>query len=656
MPLRIISVLFFLISSSFGASAQNYESGKVTVEELQEKLHPKDTAAPAAVLFKKGRTFFSFTSEGGFTATHVYEFRIKIYKKEGLTWANQKVLYAVNYGNLADDKVAFSDAVTYNLENGGIVKTKLKKEGDFKNEVNSNHNAAVITLPNVKVGSVIEFKYILKSKNITRLPDFDFQYEIPVNYFEYKTEIPEFFIYKTLLVGNIRPEMKSEFVQISQLYASNYKQINSLYCAKDIPALYKEKFVDNISNYKGSIQNELELKRFPGERVVDYIKTWEGVAASIYKIADYEKQLATRGFFSEDLKQLLVNVDSPRKKLDTIFKFVQNRMNCNDKKGYFTEKGIKKAYQERTGNVADINLMLIAMLKAAQIEANPILLSTIENGASVFPNRTIFNYVIGAAEIDGQEILLDATNKFTTPNILPLNVLNWKGRLIKENGSTKEIELIPASPSKSNYTLYASITPNLGKLEGTLKMQKSEYNAFVFRQANSDQKEESYIEKTENDFGGIEIEKYAIENKKEDLSKPVSETIKFTSDKSYDSIGSKIFLNPLLFFAYSSNPFNQEKRQMPVYFGYPKQQRFNVIYEVPEGYAVESLPHPIRVVMEGKVASYTMNVISDEHTIQIKIIQEINKAIFVADDYDMLKDFFQKIIEIQNQKIVLKKI
>ena len=42
--------------------------------------------------------------------------------------------------------------------------------------------------------------------------------------------------------------------------------------------------------------------------------------------------------------------------------------------------------------------------------------------------------------------------------------------------------------------------------------------------------------------------------------------------------------------------------------------------------------------------------------IQIIITKEINAAILAAEYYDSLKDFFQKIIDKQNEKIVLKKI
>ena len=49
----IASILLFSISI---LQAQKFELGKVSIEELQEKVHPKDTAAVAAILFKKGET------------------------------------------------------------------------------------------------------------------------------------------------------------------------------------------------------------------------------------------------------------------------------------------------------------------------------------------------------------------------------------------------------------------------------------------------------------------------------------------------------------------------------------------------------------------------------------------------------------------------
>lgn len=658
--LIIVVVLFFCFSK---INAQKYELGKVTVAQLEEKVHPKDTTAPAAIIFKKGKTFFTYNRTNGFSANHVYEFKIKIYKKEGLAWADQKVRFYIGYEKLNEDRLEFSNAVTYNLENGKIVKTKLDNQGTFKKKVNKYWNEKTITLPNVKVGSIIEYKYTLKTENIVKLPDFEFQYEIPVDYFEYKTELPEFYVYKTILIGktpitsdakigNGSQSFENEYNQTSSL---SYQQINSLYTGRDITALRSEPYVNNIENYKGSIQYELERVRYPDQPVKDYALTWEGVASTIFKDESFGKELNQTDFLLEDVRKLLANVESPTERLDVIFKFVQNKMNWNEENSYYTDKGVVKAYKEQTGNAAEINFILINMLKIAGIEVNPVLVSTIENGIPVYPTRTGFNYIIAAAEIDGKQILLDATHKFTSPNILPLNVLNWKGRLIKKDGTSKEIDLYPVLLSREFSNTMAKLDAS-GKIEGKVKIQRTDYDAYSFRIQNADKNQENYLQKYEEQLGDLKITDYAIENKKTNFSSPIIETFSFTADNQSEIIGGKIFLNPLLFFTRSKNPFTQEKRQMGVYFGYPTHEKFNLNLDIPEGYMVESLPKSVRISTEDKTIIYTLNISSERNKIQISCIKEINSSIFAADAYDGLKNLFQKMLASQNEKIVLKKI
>ncbi|CAI2765579.1 DUF3857 domain-containing protein [Flavobacterium collinsii] len=663
MKFEKLVIVFLLFFGVLKVKAQNYELGKVTIAELKEKTNPKDTAAVATILFKKARTFFTYNKDKGFTANHVYEFKIKIYKTEGLKWADQKVRFYIGYESLGDDRLEFSNAITYNLENGSIVKTKLDNQGSFKKKVNQFWNEKTITLPNVKVGSIIEYKYILKSENIVRLPDFDFQYEIPVSYFEYKTDIPEYYIYKPILIGNHKVETGAKFTNKTQNFNDDYNrsavlsynQISAFYLGKDIPALTDEPYVDNINNYRGSIQHELERVRYPDQPVKDYALTWEGVTTTIFKDKSFGKELNEKNFLLEDVKRLLTNVESQNERLNIIFKFVQSKMNWNEKNDYYTDKGIVKAYADQTGNVAEINFILINMLKLAGIDVDPVLISTTENGVPVYPTRTGFNYVIAAAEIDGKQILLDATNKFTYPGILPLNVLNWRGRLIKDDGTSEEINLVPTNASKYFSNILVKID-NQGKIEGKIRIQRSDYEAYLFRIENANKTEESYLEKLESQLGDLSISDYKIENRKANFSEPVIETFSLVTDNRVEIIGGKIFINPLLFFTRTKNPFNQEVRQMPVCLGYPTHEKFNLSIEIPEGYVVESLPTPVRISSEDKEIVYFLNIANDGNKVQISSSKEINNTIFAVDHYSGLKDFFSKMILSQNEKIVLKKI
>lgn len=189
-----------------------------------------------------------------------------------------------------------------------------------------------------------------------------------------------------------------------------------------------------------------------------------------------------------------------------------------------------------------------------------------------------------------------------------------------------------------------------------LAVKRTNYSAFNFREINANKSEDLYIDGLENDLSKIEIKDYKIENKTKDLVKPVFENFNFTSNNSFDVIQGKIYLNPMLFFANIKNPFVQEERVMPVYLGYPHRYVYGVTLDLPQGYVIESTPESTHFATDNKGASYEMNIIREEGKIKIEVVKEINKAIFATEDYNMLKNFYQQMIDKQNEKIVLKKI
>lgn len=58
---------------------QNIDFDKVSISELQEKAHPTDNAAVAAVLFSKGNVYFDYSSSDGYFMLTRVKKRIKIY-------------------------------------------------------------------------------------------------------------------------------------------------------------------------------------------------------------------------------------------------------------------------------------------------------------------------------------------------------------------------------------------------------------------------------------------------------------------------------------------------------------------------------------------------------------------------------------------------
>ena len=667
MKQRYFLRLFLLIT--FTTFSQKKELGEVTLEELKENSYSLDSTASAAVLYEKGKTFFEYRQGEGFTVVTQVETKIKIYRKDGYDWANKTIPFYV--GGSETETVSFDKAVTYNLVNGKIEKSKLKREGEFVEKKNKFWSHRKITMPNVREGSVVEYRYTIKSPYISSFPEWNFQRTIPVKYSEYATSVPEYYTYNIYRKGFLQPEEKKEKVNktithdektISKVRGKAYDHSTekihyidnlTIYKLENVPALRDESYVNNAYNYIASVQHELSSQKMPDLSYKSYATSWDDVVKNIYETDGFGNQLSNENYFEEDLSLILKDVTSNEDKVKIVFDYVKFRMNWDGMHGYLCDKGVKKAYKDKTGNVAEINLMLTAMLRKAGVEASPVLISTRSNGINLFPSRNAYNYVITAVEIEDGLILLDATNKYALPNILPIRDLNWFGRLIRNNGSSTEVDLIAKSMSRNNVAMMVSIDGS-GEIKGKIKETLTDYEAFNFRDQNNSLSEESRLDKLERRYNGIEISEYTIENKT-DLSKPITESYAFKYSNAIEIIGDKMYFSPLLFLTQKENPFKQETRQYPVDFVFPSQYKNLLIINIPEGYIIESLPSPINVAFSNNLLNYKFNIVNNGKQLQISSVLDTATSILSADDYEELKVFFNEMIKKQKEKIILKK-
>lgn len=670
MKTNLLAIILFFAFFSPNTNAQEFKLGKVSVAELEEKEHPKDPAAPAAIVFKKGEVTFKYDDNYGFQVVTNVKTRIKIYKKEGYHWANQEVRYYLE--NTFNESVFFSNAVTYNLVGGKIEKTKLKSDGEFVEKINKFWGNKKITMPNVKEGSVIEFEYVIKTGYIGSLRGWDFQTSIPVNYSELTTRIPEYYSYKSnqkgyLNIGRTVEKARGSITinskertgtVVSKTEFSHdkidFEETRTTYIGKDIPAMKEEAYVNNVENYTSSISHELSLVDFPNSTPKYYSTDWESVVKTIYDYGDFGPELNKTGYFEQDITALLEGKNTQGERISVLFDYVKNNIKWNNFKGYSCNDGVKTAYKTKTGNTAEINLMLTAMLRYAGLNANPVLVSTRDNGITFFPSRNAFNSVIAAVETPEGLILLDATEKYSEPNILPLRDLNWMGRLIRKDGTSTEVDLMPKTISREAVNMSVVLKSD-GSAEGKLRKQYTNHEALGFRKQNLATNKDSYLEKLEGSYNNIEISDYERDNDL-DLSKPIVETFVFKDTKDIEVINDKIYISPMLYLVSKENPFKQDVREYPVDFGYPKQEKYNININIPEGFVVESMPKSLNIATGENVGAYKYMIANTVNSIQIVITKDINTAIVQADFYPVLKDFYQQMTDKQNEKIVLKKI
>lgn len=665
--------LFFLLLLSIQLLYPNeIKFGKVSKEMIEEGQHPLEPDAEAAILYKKERVFYNYNHDKGWSVTKEAHYRIKIYNKDGLDWATFQIPLYVSQGD--EEKISNVKGLTFNLVGGKVVGEKLKKGGIFVEEVNKYRKKASITMPEVQEGSVLDIQFTVSSPLYWHMDDFLLQYGIPVNQVDLRLDIPQYFFFKKHTKGfypiQINESRDNRTISVSYRsedragmlgktsrksgalkFYENVYQVN----ASNLPSLVEEEYTSNIDNYRAAIKFELASTQFPNQPHKNYSLTWEGVAKSIYQFEGFGSELNRENYYKDDIDQLIEGITDDQKKALLIFGYVQSKMNWNNFSGVTcSREGIRKAYKEGSGNVAEINLMLTSMFRHAGLKANPILVSTKSHGIPLFPTTDGFNYVIAGIEVPDNVILFDATKKNTVPNVLPERALNWMGRLVREDGSSSQVSLIPKGVSKEIHYVNAKIHGD-GSIEGKTRVQCTNQFALSLRDKLDKTDEESYLETLEDKHGEMEIENYLLKNRDE-LAKPIIETCDFTIENQCEIIGNKIYFKPLLFLAQARNPFKMEKREYPVDFSFPRQEKAIISLTIPEGYKVESLPKSAAVELPESSGVFSFKIQNQGNQIRVSASTELHSASYPVWYYDALKEYYKNLVLKHSEKVVLSKI
>ncbi|PVW17095.1 transglutaminase domain-containing protein [Marixanthomonas spongiae] len=673
--MKIVFTLLITLGYFQYGFSQDFRFGKVSKEELLEKEHPNDSTADAAVLYREMNTNFDYSQNDGFyLTTDVFE-RIKIYNKEGFDWANKKVKLYQGSGN-SNEEISRLKGYTYFLKSGKIEDEKLRSDGIFEEEATEFLETVKFTMPAVSEGCVIEYKYTITSPFITNIDEYRFQEQIPVNKVALRFTAPEYFNYKMHQKGwvpfrinesgktrtmhyNTKTEVISGFGAVRQntkTQRAEVKFMENTYSVsmEHVPALKQEAFTNNIDNYSSSLKFELSYTKFPGSTLEMYTTTWEDVSKSIYDSDAFGDQLKRNNYFDDDIDQLLSGVSNPKEKILKIYEFAKAKMNWNSFVGLYTQEGTKSAYKKGSGNAADINLLLVAMLRYADINANPVLVSTKSNGIPMFPTRNGFNYVIAAVEDGNNTLLLDATIKEGEPNILQPELLNWQGMIVREDRTSSWVSLYPNRHAQQSTMMNLTVNKDDYSITGAAQNRFTGHYALLQRKAYRNANEEEIRKKLEENSGETEISNIEFTNL-DKLYQPVALKYDFENFDAVEEIGGKLYFSPLLFLAVDENPFKVEERNYPIDFNYPMKDRYIVTVDIPEGYTVESVPESAAFALgeNSGVFKYVINKISGK--LQISVEFALNDAVMPAREYANIKKFFKMMIDKEQEKVVLVK-
>ncbi|GAA4319051.1 hypothetical protein [Compostibacter hankyongensis] len=658
---KYATLCLLLVLTVISAHAQDgdFPGDDATYAELEMPSYKKDTTANAVVLNEFGRTHIVNDQDNGLI--HEYHVRIKIFNEKGVDAATFVIPIRKSEKNGDQEEVHGIYGTTFNLVGGQRKATMLSQKRVYTENKNRYYDQVKFTMPDVHPGSVIDVSYIFTSPYVYNYKPWEFQSDIPKIRSEYWAQIPANFVYNITLQGFYKLT-RNESSRVSDClisYGGGKADCSLLKLGMDsVPAFVEEDYMTARSNFLSAVHFELsEVHSFNGH--VDKItKKWSDVDDELKNEDDFGKQLKRSGGLFEGWLDSIKNAKTEDvAKARWIYDFIKHWYKWDGYTGMFTENGLKKAFERHGGDVADINLSLVAALRYAGLQADPVTLSTRENGlpSILFPVITDFNWVVVRLKTGEDTYLLDASDPYLPFGMIPLRCLNDKGRCFPQDGPSEWIDLKPATGFRQMTYVNLEMSPDTGKISGTITLQYDGYKAVDKRRTlASFSSQDEYLEKVSGKLPGFRITGYHAENLK-DLHKPLTETFSVEMDSAVSMEGDRLVLHPFVMPEFRQNPFKSPERKYPVDFGATEDIRTFFTFKFPAGYRIVSLPEKTSLMLAGNGASYQLESDGLSNQAIVRSILMQHKPLYSSDEYFSLKELYNRILQAEGSDVILAK-
>ncbi len=650
--LLFISLVFIVQTQLWAQKEKLPKFGKVSKADFAITGIEGDENPDAVIIFDLGYSRFNQTPETGFELVFERKTRIKINNKAGFDYAEVNIpVYASGRGY---ERVKGVKAITWNLEGGKPVKTELGRKEVFEEKKNENWSIKKFVLPNVKEGSIIEFRYTVVSPYMFNLKDWTFQHKIPTKYSEYKIDMTPYFDYVHIKQGIAQFDVYEDYqnqaglperlVQTS-MYNKYFK-----YGLKNIPAFKDESFIATINDHLMKIDFQLSTVYSPANGQRQVLTSWETLDSDLMS---HSKFLLFVDNAQSNAKRILKDANIMEKSEVERFTYLMNYMKSNydwnGRHGIYSSKPPGEFGSSKSGNVASMNLFLIALFRQAGLASLPVILSTRQHGKVwlAYPVVDKFNYVVAYVRVDGKWILADVTNPQCANDQIPIKCLNGQARIIGREAKHKWIDLSQAAQaSKLQENISIQLNESKDSALVDFQIKTTAYDALNLREAyqnNAKELAESWEEDGLEIRGEVKTEHY---NKIDE-----NYMISFKAAYPIEKIEDQLFIPPFFKEVFEENPLKQAERRYPVDMAYKRVRLYQSEIMIPEGYKASSLPEDFMVNDDLMTIQYKVQ--ASESKIKLMGMYQFKKAVYEPEDYAQLKAHFEHLVKYLNEKVGL---
>jgi hypothetical protein len=658
----ICTIALVLVKSLCFAQKENViEHEELIKEYLQKKRFEIDTTAQAVILYERG---YSSLIEG-YLEYHI-ERTVKILGPKAVSEFGIVNIPKGTYSSITKIK-----GVTYNINNDLVNKQIIEKSDILKDKVTDGLTVAKFNLPDVQVGSIIHYSYTISSSGFIFVPNWEFQGDYPKLYSEYKVLIPQYIIYTPLERVNTFMKKVESIKELSNYEASTFSEslgsrgTGQTWVRKNIPVFKSEPYMSSSDNFKERIKIHVSALYHQGHTAHIYNDWGEFIKKSYYLNDELAGQITSaNNFLNEKVRALTLDKNTKLEKAQSIFAYIRNNFSAKESSsGYKALTNIKDIFSKGEGSAAGINILLTAMLKKADLDSDPVVLSTRSNEKlnEAFPDPRDINYLVSKVAIDNKDYFLDASVKQMPFGTLLPECYNGYCRIVNEMGGFTYLE--PENITDKTIVVVSIKPDQADKNKFSLKFSKQFglFSGIHYRKEwNEDTSEirKMILKEINRSTTDIQLKDYTIDNLG-DPDKPLRMNYEAIGELAKTTDASTIYLDPYFEKFCQKNPFTSETRNFGIEMNYLEDCNYILHFQLPEGYVLDDFPKSTVKQFSEKSLIIFKNSIDykpgeNSFSIASRLFRKTTQ--FQAEDYAELKNFYGIIAEEQNKKFIIKKL
>jgi hypothetical protein len=621
----------------------------VNPDELKMTSEPLVPGAPAIILDREVYR----DDAGQFNQSDRVEenyVRIKILTEEGRKYATAEIQMLAGFIGVVGlhARTIHADGSIVDF-NGQVFEKTIEKQKGLK------YHAKTITLPDVQVGSVIEYYYTIDFEN----------YYIWDSHWILSQEL-----FQKHAGFSLRPFAKEGYhlnmrwslhlppgVPEPQQGKDGMVRLE----AKSLPAFTVEDFMPPATELQARVDFIYSYEYFEP----DVIKYWKNVGKK--RNHEIDSFLSDRSALQEELSHIVSPSDPPEIKLQKAYARVQQIRNTSYEPAK-TDEEKKRAHETGQLKVGDVlkrgygseeqlNWFFLGLAREAGLEAYGLDVSN--RGEYFFSPQSLDHGLLNQTSVlvkfNGKDLYFEPGAAYAPFGFLKWEATGVQGLRLDRDGGTWITTTVPdSSASQIQRKAELKLTDN-GDLEGTVTITYTGLEGFSRRleeRNEDDVARKKYIENELKRYIPVASE-VTLSNTPQWTNSAIPLVAEFkVKIPGWVSRGGRLALCPVgIFGATERHIFDGTVRVHPIYFEFESERVDDVVINLPSGWQVSSLPQPQN--QDYRVVAYSVGAESDKTSLRLKRKLDINIFFLETKYYGPIRSFFQQVRAGDTEQVLL---